>query len=318
MRLRIDPWDPEYGASVELDEDLAPAAGLDLTVEEPGKWTAIDAPDPRQDVCCAFVDGVRRIDARLYAETDAGEAPGLCGSWGVGSAWSLLPPTISDVEVGREVIVGGGLTPPGMKTSIGDGVLHFEPRSVSGSAPLDPIQGLQNSMREAEGKLAESILKSGRAELLVSDGPLTYFASGPLVGMIKRQSRPYLDADRARVLPELKPGERTPIFKVGEDSLERYTWYLRLAHGRSIDGAMAGIVRLEVAARDGLDTAQQLAKFAGAVLPRFATRPGRDARAPQQLQPISALEQVLRHRLGDVMLIRRSIEAHLMEELVNG
>lgn len=318
MRLRIDPWDPEYGASVEFDEDLAPAAGLDLSVEEAGKWESIEAPDPREDVCCAFVDGVRRIDARLYAETDAGEAPGLCGSWAVGAAWSLLPPTISDVEVGREVIVGAGLSPPAMTTKVGDGAIPFEPRSVSGSTPLDPIQGLQNSMREAEGRLAGVILESGRAELLVSDGPLTYFASGPLVGMIKRQSRPYLDADRAGVLPKLKPGERTPIFKVGEDSLERYTWYLRLAHGRAIDGAMAGIVRLEVAARDGLNTAKQLAEFAGGVLPRFATKPGRDPRAPQQLQPISALEQTLRHRLGDALLIRRAIETHLLEELVNG
>jgi hypothetical protein len=34
----------------------------------------------------------------------------------------------------------------------------------------------------------------------------------------------------------------------------------------------------------------------------------RDARAPQNLLPIGALETRLRHRLGDPLLLRRSIE----------
>ena len=62
---------------------------------------------------------------------------------------------------------------------------------------------------------------------------------------------------------------------------------------------MAGIVRLEVAAHDGLEAALRLADLTSAALPRFAPRPGRDPRAPQNLFPISALENMLRHRLGD-------------------
>src|ERR1035437_7518588 len=69
--------------------------------------------------------------------------------------------------------------------------------------------------------------------------------------MVKRQSRSYLDAARAEVLAQLQPGERTPIFKLGEQRLERYSWYLRLSQPRRIDGSMAGI-RLEVAASGGL------------------------------------------------------------------
>jgi hypothetical protein len=134
--------------------------------------------------------------------------------------------------------------------------------------------------------------------------------------MIKRQSRSYLDPPRAKVLGQLAAGERSPIFKLGEQRLERYSWYLRLAEQRVIDGTMAGIVRLEVAARDGLDAALHLAELTSAALPRFAPRPGRDPRAPQNLFPISALESVLRHRLGDAALVRRALEVQIYQEVL--
>jgi hypothetical protein len=213
--------------------------------------------------------------------------------------------------VGRELVVGGGLQANVMEITIGGQGLRFEARSVPGATPLDPIQGLQNAMREAEARLAEQTLAAGQVDLVVSDGPLTYFTTGPAVGMVKRQSRSYLDPPRAQVLGQLTAGERSPIFKLGEQRLERYSWYLRLAEQRVIDGTMAGIVRLEVAARDGLNAALHLAE-----LPRFAPRPGRDPRAPQNLFPISALESVLRHRLGDAELVRRALEVQIYQEVL--
>ena len=54
-------------------------------------------------------------------------------------------------------------------------------------------------MRAAEAALAQRIIAAGEAELVVSDGPLTYFASGPAIGLIKRQ---------ARVLPRLRARTR--------------------------------------------------------------------------------------------------------------
>jgi hypothetical protein len=78
---------------------------------------------------------------------------------------------------------------------------------------------------------------------------------------------------------------------------------------------MAGLVRLEVSASSGLKAAQDVAALASAVLPLFASQPGRDPRAPQNLYPVGALERHLRHRLGDAALIRRAIEARLNEEV---
>ena len=318
MRLRVDPWDPEYGSSVELEPDLGPPAGLDLLVEEPGDWTPIAAGHRDQLPCCAFVDGVRRIDARLFAEEGGVEAPGLAGSWAVGCAWSTLPPRVAEVRVGRELVVGGGLMPAEMSLVIGPTSVCYSPSSVSGSAPLDPLRGLQNAMRDAESQLGARLLQSQAAELVVCDGPLSFFSQGPVVGMVKRQSRSYLDSDRALVLSRLGPGDRSPIFKLGEQRLERYSWYLRIADRRPVDGPMSGVVRLELSAACGLDAARELAALVGAVLPRFASKPGHDPRAPQNLYPVGALESILRHRLGDPQLIRRAIETRIFEEISVG
>ena len=312
MLLRVDPWDPEYGASIEFDPELDPAAGLDLTVEEPGVWAPLPAPRAQEGRCCAFVDGVRRIEARLFAEEGDVTAPALAGSWAVGCAWSSRPPSIEDVTIGRELVVGGGLPPTPLTTW----AAHFTPSSVPGADPLDPLRRLQNQMREAEAVLAREALASQRAELVVADGPLGYAMPGRIVGMVKRQSRVYLDGARAQVIPRLRAGERTPMFKLGHQRLERFSWYLRLADGRRIDGALAGIVRLEVDASQGLGAAQETAELAGSVLPTFASQPGHDPRAPQNLYPVGALETLLRHRLGDPLLIRRAIEAALLEELL--
>jgi hypothetical protein len=50
-------------------------------------------------------------------------------------------------------------------------------------------------------------------------------------------------------------------------------------------------------------------------LPRFASDPIRDPRAPQNLYPVGALEACLRHRMGDATIVRRATLARLHEEV---
>jgi hypothetical protein len=313
--LRVDPWDPEYGTSLEfeLENDLPQAVELDV---EPVDWVPI-APSAVESIpCCAFVDGVRRIDLRLFAEESGAMAPALAGSWACGVARSTKPPSVGEVVVGRTLVVGGGLTHHDLTPRIGADDLRYVFVGVAGATPIDPIVGLQNIMREAEGELAQAIFEAGEAELLILDGPLTYFAQGPVVGMIKRQSRSYLPVDRGAILAALDEGQRTPLFRLGEQRLERYSWYTRLASVRPIDSGMTGIVRLEVATSIGLERARELADLTTAVLPRFASVVGRDPRAPQNLYPVGQLERVLRHRLGDAELVKRALELSLWETYV--
>ena len=67
------------------------------------------------------------------------------------------------------------------------------------------------------------------------------------------------------------------------------------------------MVRCEIAADAPIDEAIRLADTVAAVLPRFASEPHKDPRAPQNLYPIAGLERTLRRRLGDPNLMERAI-----------
>ncbi len=167
--------------------------------------------------------------------------------------------------------------------------LRFSPRSVPGSGPLDPLRGLQNAMREAEAELAEDDADGGRARACRARWPADLLrGEGPVVGMIKRQNRAYLVRTRRRSSALLGVGERTPIFKLGEQRLERFSWYLRLA-GPAPDRRHDGRRRPP---RDGDGR-----RARGRPAPRrsrrrrpaaFRQRAWADPRAPQNLYPVGA------------------------------
>jgi len=69
----------------------------------------------------------------------------------------------------------------------------------------------------------------------------------------------------------------------------------------------AGIVRLEMPASAGLGTAAAQADVLAVALLRFAGVAHRDPRAPQNLQPVGALEKHLRALLGPSGLATRAI-----------
>jgi len=134
-----------------------------------------------------------------------------------------------------------------------------------------------------------------------------------VVGVIKRIILPYVGAAEFSLVQRLVPGERTPLFSIQAGGYERFSCFLRLASGRAIDHPLAGIVRIEIGAAVGLEKARALADFAACQLPRFASTSMRDPRAPQNLLPVGALEEELRRRLGDALLVRRAIERRLSE-----
>ncbi len=106
------------------------------------------------------------------------------------------------------------------------------------------------------------------------------------------------------VIAALGPGERTPVF-VTQTSWSRYSWYLRLPYGTG--HPWAGVVRLEAAADLAIEQVTALADRTAATLPRFASQPHRDPRAPQNLLPIAGLERALKRRLGDAGLMERRL-----------
>ena len=254
MKLRVDPWDPEYGGSIELDPDLGPPAGLDLDVEVDGAWSPVPAPAARSDVCCAFIDGVRRIDApavRRGRATRQRRPRWLVGGWR--RRGPRFRREISDVRLGRELVVGGGLTADAARRRDRRSVRSaFAPRSVTGATPLEPIQGLQNAMREAEATLAQDdpVERERRAGRLRRPADLLRLRPGdradqaPVARVPRRRARP-----GARTAARSVSGPRSSSSASSGSSATRGTCASR--RRRAIDGAMAGLVRLEVLTTDG-------------------------------------------------------------------
>ncbi len=299
----VEEWASSYGSPYLIvpDDDATAAVliedGPEFRAHTPDDAAVLTRP-------LAFIDGVRRGDASLYQQGSAGLlARGIAGSHGCGAV-VIDPgqrPTFAREQVTRMVIWGSGLK----------GTLPAQPGGWSwqggcvASDELDaPLQELQQQMRQAEGRLAETLCQDGY--LTIVDGPLSYVRSRdlPVVGYVKTHSRALLAVEHHGRVPQLSAGQRTSLFTLGAD---RYSAYLRLAPVNASYGPWTGIVRIEIPQSSGLEAAVAVADAVAAAVPRFAGIAHRDPRAPQNLQPVGALEKHLRHLLGDGGLAKRAV-----------
>lgn len=303
-QIFVEEWASSYGSPyLVVPEDEQGVAAL---VEDDDTFVAHD-PDESALVArpLAFVDGVRRGDAALYQQDPATGllARGIAGSHACGAV-VIAPgqrPAFAREQVSRMVIWGSGLAGALPEQR---GGWRWQSACVDSVEPDAPLQELQQRMRQAEGLLAETLCQDGY--LTIVDGPLSYVRSRdlPVVGYVKTHSRPLLALEHHLRVPELTAGQRTGLFALGSD---RYSAYLRLAPVSLRFGPWTGIVRIEIPQSSGLDTAVGVADAVAAVIPRFAGIAHRDPRAPQNLQPVGALEKHLRHLLGDGGLAKRAV-----------
>jgi hypothetical protein len=314
--VRLDPWAAEYESALqllELEEDAAVAVDTSVETDD---WRPVRPPPQGRPEAIAFVDGVRRVEHRLLVEAGERTLFGLLGSFAVGATLVDGRARVVHERVERAACVGGGVLLTRLEAPVPGArqAIAFEPQCTPENTPVAPLLCLQGTMRRREAELAEALAAEGG--LVFLDGPLTFVAESvrPVIGFVKRLLKAYLPMPQAAVLRQLAVGERTPLFLI-ESQTPRYSWYVRLGRGRAIDAALAGIVRLETSGALGLAPTLVLADISARELPRFASSPERDPRAPQNLYPIGGLEETLRHRLGDHLVVRRAIEARLHQEI---
>lgn len=313
-RLRLDPWPPDYDSAVQFSQFEDHQAEIDVTVET-AQWVEVEPEPPEAYNTVYFVDGVRRVEARVVAEDPSQIIHGLFGSLAVGCVrFSSCHATLDRQTVERFLILGGGLCQSESFT-IGGTLLSFHGIATASKSPDEALGELQNAMRAREASLAQELAFDDNC--VFADGPLTYFATSKhqVIGLVKSIYLPYLSATHFQLVSGLKLGCRTPIFAITDTKYNRYSWFMRIGEGRHHEHPLSGVIRLEVRAAIGLDIARRMANFAAQILPGCASTAVRDARAPQNLLPIGALETDLRHRLGDPLLIHRAIEDRLFEEV---
>lgn len=346
MRFAVDAWSPSYGSAVEVDRaeptDVDVFFGTEL---EPAHWQPLQpspAPDasseplePTSEPALVFVDGVRRIDARLWigtgsdllgreliAGTDDGDVvAGVCASYAAGAMRCDGSARLVLAVVQRAAFAPTKAIEP-IVTRHGSYAAHV----TASAAPEAVSLAVQERMSELEGMVAleaagpPPLAADGTpaigSSIVVVDGPLRRGHPGHAVGFVKTQHVDYLPPPLRAVRRRLAVGERTPLLTIG-GRFTRHSWYVRLATLPASAGghAEAGIARCECSAAIPVDTAIELADVVTRLLPRYASAPHKDRRAPQNLYPIAGLERELRRRLGDPLLIERALRAAAHEPL---
>ncbi len=317
MRFAVETWAPEYGSATDEAALVATEAVVDAEVEVPVADWAPRIPPPASTVtspeAIAFVDGVRRVDARVWVTGDDGEVrQGICATWAAGVVRCCGPEArITSAEVRR-----GLFTPSAGSESVGTRHGTWCHRPAPSDDPDQLAIALQNAMADLEHRVSDEAgviagateaggAAAGPPDLLLVDGPLRERARIPgAVGYVKTHQRSYLPDRAAPVIGALSAGQRTPVLQIG-GRFSRWSWYLRLPG--EVGHAWAGIVRCEASAAVPVHDVPALADRVTATLPRFASVPQKDNRAPQNLHPIAGLERELRRRLGDPLLLFRAL-----------
>lgn len=313
MRFTVDAWDPDFGTSADPDGagggsgtgsgDLPASsarvdAGIEVTV---GRWAPVAAVGGDVPDAVVLVDGVRRLDARVWIEEpDRGVAMGLCASYAAGAVrCDADGARVVGIESHRSLVT---TSPVALAVAAGSvGRYELVRCAPDPGRPLAQVLTSALQRRLSELELAAAVAARDphavARELLVVDGPLHGRTHLPnALGYVKSHRTEYLPAVLQPVVAALGPGERTPVFLVGT-SWDRHTWYLRLPGPDG--GPWSGVVRVECGSDLPLDRVVELARLSQRVLPPLASIAYKDPRAPQNLHPIAGLERALRHRLGD-------------------
>jgi len=312
-RFHVDPWDPGFGAALTesaggLQETTA---DLGLDFETPAdRWRPLDPrPGGWAPSAVLVVDGVRRIDARVWIEDPGSPAPvmGLAASWAAGVVRLDGAAELVSAQVER-----GLFTACPVAADVVTRHCAYRVRVTASGAPEKLALALQQRLAETEVAVAQAARRvrmnqSGAAadDLLVVDGPLRGRTHLPnAIGYIKTHHTAYLPPPQNAVVAALAPGQRTPVFTMGT-SWSRHAWYLRLPVASG--APWAGVVRCECSSDLRREAAITLADASTGLLPRLASVPHKDPRAPQNLIPIGGLEKALRHRLGDAKVLHRAL-----------
>lgn len=329
MRLRLDPWAVEYNTAYHAEVAGDGREDVDTSVEGPWERHRPDAAETFWDDLY-FLDGSRRIEARVLLEQDAAQiAFGALGSYGVGVvSCCARKGRRASFLCGEETLFVRRVCALSSGHSTADfallatrsqlGELNYQ---VVGTAERDAdavVRRLQYEMLDAEKQLASRLVAQNPEALIICDGPRPFLGGEKnVIGYLKTIHEPKISEAELNVVRALEQGERSPLYLVRTQDPENsyFEWFLRLRDPRPWLYSLAGMVRLQAYAgpawQERLSWTANLADWSCLHLTPFASRQHQDPRAPQQLLPIRALESELARRMGSAQIIRRRVMQHL-------
>src|SRR5262249_18611906 len=109
MKLRLDPWPADYNSPLAFDEAESPA-GVDVDASvETATWAAIPVQPISAPPKLCFVDGVRRVEARVLGEDNGSLVHGLFASLASGFVEACdHEARFGEIRIERFLILGKG------------------------------------------------------------------------------------------------------------------------------------------------------------------------------------------------------------------
>ena len=271
------------------------------------------AADLRAPDMVLLVDGVRRIDARIWVEEPDGTLhAGLAASYAAGVVRCDLRRGRADVANAR--VARGFFTPSADAADLVAANARYPVHRVAGERSGAAHRGRAAAPARARGRGVARAGPSHRTpsthagidDLLVLDGPLRGRAQLPrALGYVKTHRVQYLPPDLSTVVGRLATRPAHPGVPARHHVAPLHAGTCKLPGPAG--SPWAGVVRVETSADLPRAEAIRLADLSAVTLPRFASSPYKDARAPQNLTPIAGLERRLRGMLGDQRLLLRAL-----------
>lgn len=301
-QFHVESWDPTYGTPSALNEMSESVDQIDLDIEvEVDKWEPINVGGLQKPEAAVFIDGVRRFDAHLWVGDGLEAKQGICATVAAGAVRCTdTEAKVEVIQIERALHTSADVIAPVQLPNVSE---RYTIKPTKDDTPESLNFSVQNHMARIEDAIAESYLDE---DLVVYDGPLNQRETPGAVGYVKTQHVQYLEGNALTALGKLEPGERTPIFLVG-NRFERYSWFMRLQNPMGPE--RSGIVRLELPSSfsENIEAVTERANYVTAVIPTYASAPHKEARAPQNLYPIAGLERQMRWRLGDRDILERGL-----------
>ena len=319
MKLRLDPWATEYNTAYYA-EDVAftTPEHIDPYVETEVWKPITPQPSVLSWERLFFIDGSRRVEARLLLEDDQEQiAFGAMGTYAVGVV-DCCPKqsrqaTVFETHIQRLCALSGGhhmddfvIVSRGKES----GHLEYQVVVCNQREADAVVMELQSEMLKQESHVASRLAQHNQS-LIICDGQRPHLNhDSNVIGYLKTIHDTRLSREHLGVVRQLEQGQRSPIYQIKIKDFAYFEWFLRLRDPRPWFYSLAGMVRIQ-AYGEHINDLTELANWTCINLPKFASKQHQDPRAPQQLLPIRALEQELKRQMGNPQIIRRRITHYL-------